>query len=275
MKCETCQKEHDGQYGSGRFCSKSCASVFSTKFNREKINKKISEKLKGFKFINNVKVKINKYCKSCEIEINGRSKICEECKKYYNYQDLFKKLNISDKNVKIANDKCLIILKDEYFKNRLSSLELRKKYKIQLNTLHFYMKKNGIDLRSNSVSGTLAYENNKLSPNSTLFYKNGWHTTWENKQVYLRSSYEFNYAKQLDEYKIKYDVENVRIRYYDTIKQKERISITDFYLPDLNMKVEIKSNYTLNLQNMIDKFKEYKNKGYKTKLIVEGKEMII
>lgn len=79
----------------------------------------------------------------------------------------------------------------------------------------------------------------------------------------------------MDEYKIIYDVENLRIRYYDTIKQKERISIPDFYLPDLNMIVEIKSNYTLNLQNIIDKFNEYKNNGYKTKLIVEGKEIII
>ena len=41
------------------------------------------------------------------------------------------------------------------------------------------------------------------------------------------------------------------------------------------MIVEIKSSYTLELQNMKDKFKEYKKLGYKTKLIVDGNEMKI
>ena len=29
MKCEFCGKEHDGSYGSGRFCCQSCASKYS------------------------------------------------------------------------------------------------------------------------------------------------------------------------------------------------------------------------------------------------------
>lgn len=47
MKCETCGKEHDGSYGSGRFCCQSCARSFSTKNNRTNINKKVSKSLKG------------------------------------------------------------------------------------------------------------------------------------------------------------------------------------------------------------------------------------
>ena len=27
MICENCKKEHDGSYGSGRFCSRSCANA--------------------------------------------------------------------------------------------------------------------------------------------------------------------------------------------------------------------------------------------------------
>jgi hypothetical protein len=49
MKCESCGNIHDGNYGSGRFCSKKCASSFSTKSKREEINKKVSIKLKGKK----------------------------------------------------------------------------------------------------------------------------------------------------------------------------------------------------------------------------------
>lgn len=57
MKCENCKKEHDGSYGSGRFCSSKCTKSFSTKNKREEINKKVSESLK--------KEKTSKSCKEC------------------------------------------------------------------------------------------------------------------------------------------------------------------------------------------------------------------
>lgn len=47
MKCEYCSKEHNGNYGEGRFCGSKCARGFSTKEKREYINKKVSEKMKG------------------------------------------------------------------------------------------------------------------------------------------------------------------------------------------------------------------------------------
>jgi len=47
MKCENCGNEHDGFYGSGRFCSSKCARGFSTKAKRKEINEKVSQKLKG------------------------------------------------------------------------------------------------------------------------------------------------------------------------------------------------------------------------------------
>lgn len=43
LQCEYCNKEHDGSYGSGRFCSSQCARSFSTSKNRKEINRKISE----------------------------------------------------------------------------------------------------------------------------------------------------------------------------------------------------------------------------------------
>ena len=47
MKCENCEEEHDGSYGSGRFCSSKCARGFSTKNKREEINIKVSKSLLG------------------------------------------------------------------------------------------------------------------------------------------------------------------------------------------------------------------------------------
>lgn len=48
-KCEHCDKLHSSRYGSGRFCSSFCAKSYSTSLDRENINKKVSQKLKGRK----------------------------------------------------------------------------------------------------------------------------------------------------------------------------------------------------------------------------------
>lgn len=39
MICENCGNNHDGSYGSGRFCDQKCARGFSTLKNRDEINK--------------------------------------------------------------------------------------------------------------------------------------------------------------------------------------------------------------------------------------------
>lgn len=48
-----------------------------------------------------------------------------------------------------------------------------------------------------------------------------------------------------------------------------RIAIPDFYLPDKNEIVEIKSDYTLDIQQMRDKFKKYRELGYTATLVLE------
>lgn len=46
MLCENCKNEHNGAYGSGRFCSAKCARSFATKANRTEINSKLSKRIK-------------------------------------------------------------------------------------------------------------------------------------------------------------------------------------------------------------------------------------
>lgn len=48
--CEYCGKGHNGEYGSGRFCSQQCARGFSTKAKRKEINKQVSKTLKKKNF---------------------------------------------------------------------------------------------------------------------------------------------------------------------------------------------------------------------------------
>lgn len=47
MNCESCEAEHDGKYGSGRFCSAKCARGYSTKLKRDQISEKAANTLKG------------------------------------------------------------------------------------------------------------------------------------------------------------------------------------------------------------------------------------
>lgn len=74
MKCENCNIEHDGEYGSGRFCSCRCARSFSSKEKREERNKKISISLQ--------KPEKQKFCKKCEKRLShtNKSGFCRTCK---------------------------------------------------------------------------------------------------------------------------------------------------------------------------------------------------
>lgn len=66
MKCENCKIEHNGQYGSGRFCSPKCARGYSTSLNKKETNAKISLALtKNKKHI----------CLFCKNEFSGRKKM--------------------------------------------------------------------------------------------------------------------------------------------------------------------------------------------------------
>lgn len=83
MICEKCSSDHDGSYGSGRFCSEKCSRGFSTIKLRNHINYRVSKKFSERR-VNNSK------CKRCGTEYfksrrDNRSLFCsKECKKEYN-----------------------------------------------------------------------------------------------------------------------------------------------------------------------------------------------
>lgn len=133
MICENCGKEHDGSYGSGRFCSCKCAHCFCTKNKRKEINEKLS------KFYNDKRKK--HFCISCNTELNKNVKYCDECIQYSSNKLLFEKLGINETNLKIANKEAIDFLKDLYFKKGESLVTIRENYKIQFNTIHFFFKK--------------------------------------------------------------------------------------------------------------------------------------
>jgi hypothetical protein len=51
--------------------------------------------------------------------------------------------------------------------------------------------------------------------------------------------------------------------------------IVDIFIPCENLITEIKSSFTLNMQNMKDKVKAYKEKGYNFKLMLDKQDQTI
>jgi len=69
-KCENCECNHCGEYGSGRFCSSKCARGFSTKSKRKEISAKTSRALQG---------------RNTKLESEGKRKphVCKWCNKAF------------------------------------------------------------------------------------------------------------------------------------------------------------------------------------------------
>jgi len=85
--CENCGKEHNGSYGSGRFCSTKCSRGFSTKGKRSLINSLVSETLKRKTKVDRIIIKYNYVCEKCECEFesikirSGKKIHCNNCKR--------------------------------------------------------------------------------------------------------------------------------------------------------------------------------------------------
>ena len=289
--CEYCNQTHDGSYGSGRFCSKKCAKSYSSHKNLPNLKKK------------------SKCCvcgKEIEIGKNGSTRgphKCEECKKkkkcvicgkfgctdefckkhnhqqfktfikYFGFdQTAFGTERVKDEFYRVKDE-----LYNLYWIEHLSSQQIGKRYNYKsfCNLAGKVFKYLEIPSKTPrySVKENLLYD--RLNPSSNTKYHDGWHTTWNNKEVYLRSSFEFEFAKELDGQKIEYEVEFKHIKYFDTQLNEYRCAIPDFYIPSTNTIVEIKSTWTLNKQEMIDKFKAYRELGYNCKLICDHKEMLL
>lgn len=284
MICEKCGKDHDGSFGSGRFCSKQCAN--SHKHSDEcisKIKKSLIHYYDGHPERTPHKNTKN-ICKFCGLPLNtGDHTLCMShrsknwYKKFIPFGFDFSKIGTPEfiSEYKKATDK----LKYEYEVNRLSPKEIFQKYGLDkyFNTfeaLSYVLRNIGVQTRSRSESLKVSVEEGRLLPpkGKSNIYHCGWHTTWMGTEVYYRSSYELDYANELDKKHIRYDMECLRIKYWDSISNEYKCAVPDFFLPDTNEIVEIKSNYTFIEQEMKDKFDTYRSLGYFPKLILEHVE---
>lgn len=254
-----------------RFCSKSCANSHIVS-NETRL--KISKALKR---------DIVKNCCVCGRKMEGgNNKTCcsKECRhtktfiptliKYFGFDPSY----IGTPFVYDEVERIKQMLSDDYWINGLSAGNIAEKYNYPSarNITGKVFRYLNIERKSLHDAITGNYLMGNMNTTTRPVYKSGWHTTFDGKEVYLRSSYEFDYALYLDKECISYDVESLRIKYYKSSENRYACAIPDFYLPDTNTIVEIKSTYTLNVNDMLDKKKAYVDNGYNFKLILDHKE---
>jgi len=290
--CQQCGKETTNP----KFCSRSCRAKTINKtrilpkelYKRTKTLCCVTCKTPTVVFVNTSPTKVfcdvckikksKRKCKSCGADDCKTYDICKHLKliptliKYFNFEESWIGTSLFPVKYKQIQEN----LNFQYHTQKLSIPELCEYYH-HPNIRNFWkiLKSLGVSTRTFSESNLNSLETGRKTISEEFFnpkYKHGWHETWNSKKVFYRSSYELNYCKILDEQKIDYVMEKLRICYFDSILQKERIAIPDYYIPSENLIIEIKSTYTLNLQNTKDKVKSYLKKGYKFKLILEGKE---
>jgi len=164
------------------------------------------------------------------------------------------------------------MLYTEYHIKCESMLTLMKQFNIPSSrTMDIIFRLFDIEARSFSKSQTNAILTKRtVMPSSTTF-KHIFHKSWFGETFCLRSSYEESYAKSLDLIQTKYFVEHLRIKYFHTKQNRYRIAIPDFYLPETNTIVEVKSDYWLDESEMRDKKEAYIALGYNFKLNLENR----
>jgi len=290
INCKCCDKSFRTLKSEKRvFCSIECSIDYLNKnknidYNRLKeikcieCGKIISVKINTSSNIKCKECKEHKHkCKYCGDNINNGRITCDDCFKFIQNIKLYKKLSIYEENKKLKeiNEYVVDIFKELYFNKMYSRLQMSEILNIDKKTLYKFFRKHNFNLRTQSESIQNAiFQNRLILPEIKNQYKTGYHLTWENKKVWYRSSYELDFCKELDKKNIKYDVEKIRIKYLDSTLNKYRVAIPDFYLPETNELIEIKSSWTYKEQEMNDKIISYKENGYSVKLILEHVEYI-
>lgn len=266
-KCLNCGKEiPEGR----KFCNHHCSASY---VNTRRQRKPWTEEQRQ-------KVRTEKYCKYCGSLLDPSKhewKVCENCSPYVGGLAIQKKLGFTEGSLKSRDTKAFEYLSDLYFTEGLGVNDIAKRTGIRHVSLLSLFKRHGIRrLRSVSEGIQTAILTGKLQISESTHPRGraGNHKSWNGTTFRYRSSYEKEYAESLDECKIPYFYEKVRIKYFDTQRNKERVAVPDFYLPETKELVEIKSSWTLKgkVQEMKDKFKAYREQGYNPKLILDKVE---
>lgn len=214
MICEYCGKEHDGSFGSGRFCSDSCRRAFCGS-KRQKSYIRRDSKIGGW------------YCTICSSNFRTRRLLQEHRKVHANGK--------TQVHTKI-NFKCCFCEKEFFNKN------------LEYKTQH----QNHCKMNPNAVlyKGHLHTEEEKKHLSECAKRNNfgGWHTSKsiDYNGIKLDSSYELAFVQDLDKNNIKW--ERPKPLMWEKDGNTHRY-YPDFFLPEYGIFVDTKNDYLINCIN--------------------------
>lgn len=164
------------------------------------------------------------------------------------------------------------LLMTRYHIEQGSMLTIMKEFGIPSSrTMDILFREFEIAARTLSEATTLSIEQERIDPIKNWHsFVHIWHETWDAKKVLLRSTLEKRLAEFYDTRQIRYEVESLRLKYFDPAQNLYRVAIPDFYLPDDNRIVEVKSTYWLDIENMRAKARGYVDLGFKFSLYLDG-----
>lgn len=221
--CENplCQKEHDGSYGSGRFCSSHCRNSYAglksgqSKRNNAQKNKKEQKSQSAIK-------KNGKYiCSFCFREFSSRfgyASHSSRCKLNPAYDESKVKTRYENQG-KVWSNKCKND-PSKTWKGKHHTKETREKISVSRS------KNISFDLKSGRRKDVKWYKVKNLN----------------NEEFVVRGHWEENVAIKLNELGILWE-RNKQIPYFDG--QIIRQYNPDFYLPNTNEYIEVKGYYPL------------------------------
>ena len=220
--CEYCGKEHDGTYGSGRFCSKTCRAKY------------VASKVKTHK--SNWPKKSNKIwiCKDCGIIFYTRNELYLHRKKYHirNNNEVWNKGLTKDNNYSLQQASA--VLKEKFKSGKLKSKLSGKTYE------EIYGKDKANQIKE-KISKKLSI-NNKGGRCKWFMYLN----------QKLQGTWELNIAKKLEAEKIKW-IKCTKNKYsLKYISDRIHYYTPDFYLPEYDIYLEIKGHWWGNDKQKMD-----------------------
>ena len=211
--CPICQKEHDGSYGSGKFCSKHCRYVYIGRQNKHPVNN----------FPKSKKSWGTWKCCWCDQIFETKLKLIEHKKLLHKSPPPWNKGLTKETDERIKKS-C-----DTFHKKFLSG---------DIKLVGHPHSKETKELLSKMRSDYLA-----SAKNAGGFRDVGWYDVKniKDEQYTVRGLWEYNVALKLNELKI-YWTKNHYLNYF--IDNVKKIYNPDFYLPDQNAYIEVKGYFS-------------------------------
>ncbi len=218
----------------------------------KKVHEKLSKKAKLFHENMNNEKYIN-YCRKIKksvIQFYNKRTNDQKIKKSYKIKKSLTKI----KRTEEEKQKIILKCKQSWYKKSPKEKEIiiKKRIKGIKKSWTLERRKQQSKLTCNMI------KNNKLFNINSY---RGIYAEYKNTGIMMRSSWERKLASRLDNINIKWEYEKI-------IKHKDNYCLPDFYIPKLNIIIEVKPTKFID-ERLIKKIKIYKKIGYKVFIITE------